>query len=339
MNFIYNKLSLLIIEDNLGDFILVKEYLEESFQTIEYEHALDYKSAEKLLRQSTSYDIIILDLILPDTSGTLFIQNVVNLSNQIPIIMITGSLNLKFCLESLEYGVSDYLFKDELNPNSLFKSINYSIEKQKRHLRLLESERKYKDLFNFSPAPMFVYETDNFKLLDANAAALEYYAYKRDEFLSMHLNQLFFKEDVEANMRSLKTTMTKDKDNFEMYLVFRGKLEKELKAEVKIKTIHFQNQNSKLLVVNDLTEQLLHNQALNQQNKKLKEIAWQQSHEMRSPASKILGIIELLKLKTCSPNEQILLINEIETSIKELDEVIRSISKKAKQVTTKKSNK
>ncbi|WP_093364140.1 PAS domain S-box protein [Psychroflexus sediminis] len=331
-------LEVLIIEDNLGDYALLKEYLEERFENLSFHHSLNFKKGEVLLLSELKFDLIFLDLTLPADSGKPLIKKVLDIAGQSPVIILTGSLNLDFCIESLQLGVSDYLFKDELNPNSLFKSINYTIEKQKQRLHITASEKKYSDLFHLSPIAMFVYNTDSFKFLDVNSAALELYGYGKEEFLSMHLQQILFFKEKDAFLGALKEIRHKESYSFKDYFIYKRKSGEEIKAEIIVKNIDFQNQNAMLVVANDITERLNHFEALATQNKKLNEISWQHSHEMRSPASKILGIIELINTDSCSEEEQKFLIKEIENSVKELDKVIRSISKNATQIQPKKTN-
>lgn len=329
-------LEVLIIEDDLGDYTLVKDYLEESFENLSYHHSFNYKNAEVLLNSDFKFDFIFLDLTLPDVSGKPLIKKVIDLAGRSPVIILTGTLNLDFCIESLKLGVSDYLFKDELNPNTLFKSINYTIQKQKQRLNIIASEKKYSDLFHLSPVAMFVYNIDTFKFFDANSAALELFEYDTEEFLSMHLQQILFSKEKDDFLDALKETSHKNKYSFKDYFLYKKKSGDEIKAEIIVKTIDFQNQKAMLVVANDITERLNHFEALSEQNKKLEEIAWEHSHEMRSPASKILGIIELLNTDSTSKDEQKFLIKEIEKTVKELDDVIRSVSKKAKQIKPKK---
>lgn len=330
------NLDVLIIEDNLGDYALVKECLEESFKNLSYHHSFDFKNAEFLLKSDLKFDFIFLDLTLPDISGKSLIKKVIDLAGRSPVIILTASLNLDFCIESLKLGVSDYLFKDELSPNTLFKSINYTIEKQKQRLNIIASEKKYSDLFHLSPVAMFVYNIDSFKFLDVNSAALKLFEYDKEDFLSMHLQQILFSQKKDNFLDALKETGHKDKYSFRDYFLYKKKSGDEIKAEIIVKSIDFQNQKAMLVVANDITERLNHFEALSEQNKRLKEIAWQQSHEMRSPVSKILGIIELLNTDSCSDEEEKFLIQQIETTVIELDNVIRSISKKAKQIQPKK---
>jgi PAS domain S-box-containing protein len=73
---------------------------------------------------------------------------------------------------------------------------------------------------------------------------------------------------------------------------------------------------------------LSHVNAIEEQNKKLREIAWVQSHIVRAPLAKIMGLIDLLGNEDNSDAEAHAILEYIVTSAEELDEVIKSISDK-----------
>src|SRR5437868_7147989 len=56
---------------------------------------------------------------------------------------------------------------------------------------------RYRDLFESSPLPMWVYDTDTLRFLAVNHAALRRYGYTRDEFLARSLTDLRPAEDHE----------------------------------------------------------------------------------------------------------------------------------------------
>ena len=62
------KYKILIVEDNPGDYALIEEYLQELIQAPQLTQAKDFRSAAALLSEN-KYDIILLDLSLPDKSG------------------------------------------------------------------------------------------------------------------------------------------------------------------------------------------------------------------------------------------------------------------------------
>lgn len=73
---------------------------------------------------------------------------------------------------------------------------------------------------------------------------------------------------------------------------------------------------------------LSHVKAIEEQNKKLREIAWIQSHVVRAPLSRLMGLIDLIGLDEGVDEETRTILDYIITSANELDEIIKSISDK-----------
>ena len=182
----HNDNYILAVEDNTGDFILVNEYLEEKFPGYNVLHAVDFKSAKQMiLDPSFKIEVILLDLKLPDLSGAELIQSIFKVSSDIPVIVLTGNDNLDFSIRSISLGVSDYLIKDQLNEEILYKSIIFSIERKKINSKLKESEDRFERLFNESPEAMWVYDPSNYEITMVNNAAVRMLGYSKEEFLDM----------------------------------------------------------------------------------------------------------------------------------------------------------
>ena len=88
------------------------------------------ESAIELLN-STHFDIVLLDLRLPDSAG---LETLITLSKsqpKVPIIVTTGEGGEEMGLKAVANGAQDYLIKGEFNTQTLIKSIFYSIEHKK----------------------------------------------------------------------------------------------------------------------------------------------------------------------------------------------------------------
>jgi light-regulated signal transduction histidine kinase (bacteriophytochrome) len=72
--------------------------------------------------------------------------------------------------------------------------------------------------------------------------------------------------------------------------------------------------------------------ALEEQNKKLREISWMQSHEIRAPLAKIIGLIPLINDAKENNAERKKMLNYLLSSANELDEVIGNITDKTEAV-------
>jgi len=122
------KISILVIEDNEGDWVLIKNYLNENFIDQYIDHSNSIASALQCLKLK-KYDIVLLDLSLPDSKRFESIENLYLTFPETPIIVLTGYEDQKFAVETLKKGVQDYLLKDEITPLLLLKAINYGIER------------------------------------------------------------------------------------------------------------------------------------------------------------------------------------------------------------------
>ncbi len=142
-------LQILIIEDNEGDFLLIENHIKEVFQSFIVIHAWKLAEAEFLL-SNNNFDIILLDLTLPDSVGKDSIINIIEMSNKTPVVVLTGNSDLNFAIQSMQLGVQDYLNKDEITSTSIEKSIKYSIERNKIKLQLINSDNRFRSIIEHS---------------------------------------------------------------------------------------------------------------------------------------------------------------------------------------------
>lgn len=196
---------ILVIEDNPGDFVIVEELLVEQLSRPDITHAINYKEARAILETGRTFDIILLDLSLPDKEREPLIRSMMEISSgHCPIIILTGYTNIDFSIRSISLGISDYLLKDELNGTMLYKSMIYAIERKESLSLIKRSEKRYSDLFNLSPQPMWVFDEENFEFVQVNKAAIALYGYSEAEFLSMTLLKMKPEEDIPAAILELK---------------------------------------------------------------------------------------------------------------------------------------
>ena len=73
---------------------------------------------------------------------------------------------------------------------------SYFYNKRKSNRILMESEVKYRYLFEYNPQPMFIYDLNSLEFLEVNKAAVDHYGYSREEFLSMTIMDIRPKEDI-----------------------------------------------------------------------------------------------------------------------------------------------
>ncbi|WP_439504359.1 PAS domain S-box protein [Sediminibacterium sp.] len=321
--------KILIIEDNPGDFLLISDYLEEQISKPTIFHTVNFKETKQILETAeTLFDVVLLDLSLPDKSGELLVEEILLLCTNIPVIILTGYTDVDFSINSISKGIADYLLKDELNAESLYKSIIYCIERLKKNNELTESEKRYSDLFHLSPLPMWVYDIDTLEFLDVNDAAQKHYGYTEEEFLSMTLQNIRPKEDMpyfEAQLDLAKKHAFEYMSGVFRHIKKNGEI---INVDVQSNYISYKGRNARVILVNDITERLEYISAIETKNKELQHIAWLQSHVIRAPVAKIMGIVDLIKKLQLSTEEKESLLADLVTCAEELDNVIHDIAQK-----------
>jgi PAS domain S-box-containing protein len=319
----------LIIEDNPGDFILVEDLLFEQITAPVITYAETFKAAHEILcSRSCRFDIILLDLSLPDKTGESLIKEIVGCCNNVPIVVLTGYADFDFGVRSLSLGVSDYILKDDLTSLSLYKSIIYSIERKKSTQALRESEKRYSDIFDLSPLPMWIVELDTLKFLDVNKATVYNYGYSREELLSMTLRDIRPADDIARLERVIKEGKKQSKPHTHDVTMHIKKNGEQINVDVQYAQINFKGVLANIAIVNDITERLNYIKTIEAQNENLKEISWMQSHVIRAPLSRIMGLIPLIIDSKSSNADKEVMLNYLEVSANDLDDVIKSITDK-----------
>ncbi|MEX2566905.1 MAG: PAS domain S-box protein, partial [Cyclobacteriaceae bacterium] len=251
-----SEISAFVIEDNSGDIILIEHYLSEKFEKFDLIHANTAKEAENKLTsfKANEPDVILLDLSLPDMSGEKLIKKILSLSGLTPVIILTGFSDLSFSIKSLNLGVSDYLIKDELSSALLQKSILYAIERDASSRKIKESEKNYRDLFQLSPEPMFLYSLEDNNFIDVNEASIEHYGYSKDEFLSMYLQDIIPDSDENEVLQILNRAASNDRNHFAGEFRHLKKNGEQILVSINTRKIRYKDRDVCIVISSDITQ-------------------------------------------------------------------------------------
>jgi two-component system cell cycle response regulator len=130
------KYSVLLIEDDPGDARLVAEVLKQA-GNIHFSLEKMTTLADGLTRLSVQqYDVVLLDLSLPDSFGVSTMDQVLNQAPDQPIIVLTGAKDEQLAMELSKKGAQDYLVKSEMPGGVLARSIAYAVERKAAELKL-----------------------------------------------------------------------------------------------------------------------------------------------------------------------------------------------------------
>ncbi|MBC5993541.1 PAS domain S-box protein [Pontibacter cellulosilyticus] len=204
-------------------------------------------------------------------------------------------------------------------------------ERKLAELALERSEQKYRDLFNLSPTPMWLFDTETLRFLDVNEAAIKHYNYSREEFLSITLKDIRPKEELPQ----LETIQRNTKGTGEFFQTITRHTKKSgevIVVDIKNSVLDLDGREVRLVLATDVSERVKHIQAIEEQNTKLREIAWMQSHVVRAPLARLMGLVNLLDIAPTGEAKNSQILHYLQSSAHELDEIIRDIVRKAEQV-------
>jgi PAS domain S-box-containing protein len=136
---------------------------------------------------------------------------------------------------------------------------------------LINSEQKYKLLFNENPLPMWILLEDTGRFLDANSSAVNYYGYSKEEFLEMPIINLHPKNDIAYQAWKKKTD--EEKLTAEMNWEHQKKDGTIIKVNIISSKIQYQGQNATLSLANDITANYLAEESLQKSKQAFKELA------------------------------------------------------------------
>jgi PAS domain S-box-containing protein len=132
------ELTVLLIEDNPGDARLISYMVEEiNWPSVHLLHASSLSQGlEKLKKQPV--DLVLLDLMLPDSTGRYTFSQLFSANSSIPVVVLSGIDDREVALEAIKEGAQDYLVKGEIDSKLLERTIRYAVERS----RLLNTQRK-----------------------------------------------------------------------------------------------------------------------------------------------------------------------------------------------------
>ncbi len=145
-------IKLLLVEDNPGDVLLLQETLSEiSLVTFALVNVARLSEALKQL-QTEVFDVILLDLVLPDSQGLESFAKIYQQVPLTPIVVLTGMSDETLAIKAMQAGAQDYLIKGRVNGSDLLmRSIRYAIERKRAAAILQKRERELRTLTEHAP--------------------------------------------------------------------------------------------------------------------------------------------------------------------------------------------
>ncbi len=333
-----SKLSILLVEDNLGDAHLVRMYLMETSLKFELHHAESFGEGRKLAEQHT-VDLVLLDLSLGDSAGFKTLTNFQAEFPHLPIIVMTGTNDEIVGNQAVKSGAQDFLVKGEFDGKLLGRVVRYSIQRHKVQMKLEESARtlamsekrflEAQQMAHFGSWEMDMvtnemkWSDETFRIFGFTPNSImpsfsDYLSY-------VHVEDKDLVEDFFANA-------SKDGQlhQVEHRIVIEGRLVKHVHVQGKA---YYEEINDKLLLVGGiqditerkLSEELLIEKNLTKRSSQLKEeILEDMGFHIRTPLSSIINLSFLMETTTLN-SQQVEYVDALKTSVDDLSITVNNL--------------
>jgi len=129
---------ILLIEDDVADAELIREMVESKEALCVVQRSARLASALKLLREK-AFEVVLLDLGLPDSSGLDTLRRLRDEGPPLPVIVLTVSADEELAAKAISMGAQDYLFKGRFDADLLYRAMIYAMERQRYEQQLKDS--------------------------------------------------------------------------------------------------------------------------------------------------------------------------------------------------------
>ncbi len=154
------KTRVLLVEDDRANARLIMEMLKEVPESpFILQHAERLAGGLALL-DAGEIDVVLLDLMLPDSMRLDTVRTVVEQFPQVPIVVLTTLHDVETGIEAVQAGAQDYLFKGEVDSALLARSLKYAMERKRILEALKESEARYRTIFETTGTATIILEPD-----------------------------------------------------------------------------------------------------------------------------------------------------------------------------------
>jgi PAS domain S-box-containing protein len=214
--------KVLLVEDNPYEAELIEDLLSgiSGRQQILLTKVERLSEAEQRLNQEI-FDIILLDLSLPDSRGIKTVSRIQEYGVNVPIVVLTGDNDEELALRLISAGVQDYLVKRKIDSELLIRSLRYAIERQNCQDALRKSEEKYRSVVENSLIGIAIVALivdpkipENYNWIEVNDALCNLLGYEHDELIEKNWLELTYPEDCSSNVEQLSKILSGESDGY-----------------------------------------------------------------------------------------------------------------------------
>lgn len=135
-----SAVRILLVEDSPSDAALLQEALTDGASgEFRFTLAETWAEASAQLKEN-AFDVLLLDLSLPDSSGRQTFVKARTQAPHLPIVVLTGQADESVGLEAVRHGVQDYLIKSQAFGRHTARAIHYAIQRKQAEMALKQAE-------------------------------------------------------------------------------------------------------------------------------------------------------------------------------------------------------
>ncbi|MEG4233152.1 PAS domain S-box protein [Microcoleus sp. Pol11C3] len=244
-----NGFKVLLVEDNQAEADLIEELLLETNVSRAEPQRLSVSCTDRLskaqeLLVGEHFDVILLDLSLPDSQDLNTIVKIQEYSLNTPIVVLTARNDEELAVQSIQAGAQDYLVKRNIDSELLIRSLRYAVERQHNQEALRKSEEKYRSVVENSlfgiaiiAPPSSPSEPEKCEWLEVNDALCDLLGYERQELLEEKWEQWGFPEDCPASLEQLNKILAGESEGYVLDKKWRKKDGKIVYTRVSLRCI------------------------------------------------------------------------------------------------------
>lgn len=196
-------LRVLLIEDNPLDALLIQQVLAAAKNVLFQVHWVDRLSKGLERVGADDFEIILLDLMLPDSQGFDTFSRMQSVAQHIPIVVLTGMDDESLAIKTVREGAQDYITKSEIDRFKVMERIVcYAVERYQIQKELSHKNDLLRGLIDTIPDQIYLKDTaSRFILVNPATAAffgvgMEHLIGKTDrDFFPQPLAEEFLREE------------------------------------------------------------------------------------------------------------------------------------------------
>lgn len=297
-------IGILLVEDSPSDATLLKQMFARLDKQIWRLSHVERLSDAIDVCSDFNFDVVLLDLSLPDSYGLETVAEFRAAVTSIPIVVLTGNDDEKLALNAVAAGAQDYLLKDQITTQLLVRAIRYAIERGQILKQLHDSEQRFRGIFDQTFQLMGLLTPQGI-ILEVNQTVLDFSGAKTEDFVGKPLWEIKAWNYSPLTQKWLKTAIANAAIGqfFRHEAKVRGAGNKKVWVDFSLKPLKDELGNVMLLIAEgrnisdrkkaeaEMLKSLAKERELNQLKSQFVSMV---SHEFRNPLSTILASASLL---------------------------------------------